>query len=145
MLELYECRILRKNQEENRQEALEVKSFEEFLQSIEEPVKKNRLTEIFSNISDKFPELKEEIKWNQPMYTHHGTFIIGFSVAKHHIAIAPEAEALEHFAKAIKKSGYQRTKMLFRIQWHQDVDYELLEEMIAYNITEKRETTKFWR
>jgi uncharacterized protein YdhG (YjbR/CyaY superfamily) len=35
--------------------------------------------------------LKEEIKWNQPMFSDHGTFIIGFSIAKEHIAVAPEA------------------------------------------------------
>ena len=41
--------------------------------------------------AEKFPQLKEENKWNQPMFNDHGTFIIGFSIAKGHIAVAPEA------------------------------------------------------
>lgn len=116
-----------------------------FLNTLKDAEKKERLSAVFRHISRKFPELTEEIRWNQPMYTHHGTFIIGFSVAKHHMAIAPEVDALEYFQESIKNAGYQRTKMLFKIQWTQPIDYNLLDEIIAYNIKEKRETTKFWR
>ncbi|QCB29216.1 hypothetical protein [Corynebacterium endometrii] len=33
-------------------------------------------------------ELGCHIAWNQPMFTHHDTFIIGFSHAKKHMAAA---------------------------------------------------------
>ena len=31
------------------------------------------------------------------MFTHHGTFIIGFSVATKHFTVAPEMRTFEHF------------------------------------------------
>lgn len=122
-----------------------MKNFIDFLQTIESPEKQLKLQGILDHIAKKFPELKQEIKWNQPMFTDHGTFILAFSVAKHHIAISPETEALDHFEKQIKQAGYERTKMLFKIKWSDDVKYELLDEIIAYNIKEKKDMTKFWR
>lgn len=35
-----------------------------------------------------FPQLKARVAWNQPMFTDHDTFIIGFSTAKDHLNIA---------------------------------------------------------
>ena len=57
-------------------------TFQEFLETVEEGEKRERLASIFSYIRKEFPELQEEVKWKQPMYTDHGTFIIGFSVSK---------------------------------------------------------------
>jgi len=122
-----------------------MKDFNDLLNTIEEPKKRERLEEIFTHISEKFPELEREIKWNQPMFTHHGTYIIGFSVAKHHIAVSPEAEVLDFFEETIKEAGYQRTKMLYKIKWSQSVSYDLLDKMITYNLEDKKDTTSFWR
>lgn len=112
---------------------------------MEETEKRERMGKILQHITNNFPELKKEIKWNQPMFTDHETFIIAFSVAKHHISISPETEVLDCFEQQIKEAGYERTKMLFKIKWTDDVDYDLLDKMIAYNIKEKKNMTKFWR
>ena len=37
-----------------------------------------------------YPKLKLRIAWNQPMFAHHGTYIIGFSAASKHMATASE-------------------------------------------------------
>ena len=79
------------------------------------------------------------------MYTDHGTFIIGFSVAKQHMAVALEGVVADHFSREILQSGYDHTKELIRIRWDRPVDYELLEKMIAFNILEKANCTTFWR
>lgn len=120
-------------------------NFENFLKNINEPEQKDRMEKVLSHIKKKFPRLDEEIKWNQPMFVDHGTFIIGFSVAKVHIAIAPEAIAIKRFEKEIRQAGYSYTKELFRIKWTDEVDYELLEKIVAYNIEEKKDMKKFWR
>lgn len=116
-----------------------------FLDSINEPEKRKRLECILSNIKEKFPQLKEEIKWNQPMFSDHGTFIIGFSIAKNHIAVAPEAVVVSLFEKEIEGAGYSHTQELFRIKWTDDVDLDLLYKVTAYNIDDKKNLTKFWR
>ena len=104
-----------------------------------------RMNEIFNWIMSKYNNLEPRIAWNQPMFTDHGTFIIGFSAAKKHMSVTPEAQAMPIFADKIKKAGYEQTKMLFKIKWSEQVDYELLSEMIEYNIADKAECTTFWR
>ncbi|HHT66229.1 MAG: iron chaperone [Caldicoprobacterales bacterium] len=119
--------------------------FQMYINSIGDPDKKERMKSILDYIKRTFPQLKEEIKWNQPMFTDHGTFIIGFSIAKAHIAVAPEAIVIKHFEKEIEEAGYSRSKGLFRIKWNDRVDYDLLQKMIAYNIENKKDMMKFWR
>ena len=104
--------------------------FQKFLDEIENLDHRSKMEKILRHIAEKFPGLKREIKWNQPMFTDHGTFIIAFSVAKNHLAVAPELEALNHFDERIKQAGYQRSKMLFRIKWTDEIDFNLLDKII---------------
>jgi hypothetical protein len=123
----------------------DIKEFEGFLENIDNLENRKKLEEVLIHISETFPQLKREIKWNQPMFTHHGTYIIGFSTAKYHIAVSPEKFTLDKFREDIEKTGYSTSKMIFRIKWNDDVDYELLEKMIAFNIEDKKDYNKFWR
>ncbi|NLY76466.1 MAG: iron chaperone [Tissierellia bacterium] len=116
-----------------------------YLNSIEDQDKRERMESILNFIKNTFPQLKAEIKWNQPMFTDHGTYIIGFSIAKNHIAVAPEAFALSHFEKEIQEAGYSHTKGMFRIKWTDQVDYDLLGKIVAFNIEDKKDIAKFWR
>ena len=61
---------------------------ETYLTSIEDPVKQEKLRALFAAITKKFPDLVPVIKWNQPMFTAHETFIIGFSVSKPHFYVS---------------------------------------------------------
>lgn len=40
------------------------------------------------------------------MFTDHDTFIIGFSAAKHHMAVAPEKAGIVRFSKENVQAGY---------------------------------------
>lgn len=122
-----------------------MKTFAGFLERIDNPSHRNRLEEVFDWIKNKYPNLKEEIKWNQPMYTDHGTYIIGFSVSKKHMSVAPESVTIRHVEEDIKKAGYDYTKEIIRIPWDQEVDFNLLEKMIEYNMVDKADCTTFWR
>ena len=122
-----------------------MKDFQMFLNNIGETDKKERMKGILNDIKRHFPQLKEEIKWNQPMFTDHGTFIIGFSISKAHIAVAPEAVVISLFEKEIEEAGYSHTQELFRIKWTDQVDFDLLHKLVAYNIENKKDMTKFWR
>jgi uncharacterized protein YdhG (YjbR/CyaY superfamily) len=119
--------------------------FLEYLAKIEDPRHRARMEEIFHWIAQKFPNLTPKIAWNQPMFTDHGTFIIGFSVAKQHMAVALERVVSERFSNEIEQAGYDHTKELIRIRWDRPVDYALLEKMIAFNITDKANCETFWR
>lgn len=66
-------------------------------------------------------------------------------MAKQHLSVAPEEFGMEHFADGIAQAGYSATKGLFRIKWKEPVNYELLGEMIEFNMIDKAECTTFWR
>ncbi len=122
-----------------------INTFTDFLAKIDNVNHRERTEAILDWILKTFPNLKPEIKWNQPMFTDHGSYIIGFSTAKKHLAVAPEEVTIAKFSDQIKNSGYSHTKGLFRIGWEQEVDYKLLEEIIKFNIEDKLDTTTFWR
>ena len=119
--------------------------FLNFLVEIKDSMHRERTEEVLSWIKNKYPQLKTEMKWNQPMFTDHGTFIIGFSVSKKHLAVAPESVAITFVEDAIVEAGYDYTKQLIRILWSQPVDYKLLEKLIEFNIHDKENSLTFWR
>ncbi|MBT2664503.1 iron chaperone [Bacillus sp. ISL-4] len=119
--------------------------FAEFLKKIDNPQHRDRTEEVLVCVIKKYPNLMPKIAWNQPMFTDHGTYIIGFSVAKHHLAVAPEIAGINHFSDEIVQAGYDHTKQLVRIKWDRPVDFSLLEKMIDFNILDKADCSTFWR
>ncbi|MDO8223910.1 iron chaperone [Bacillus cabrialesii] len=122
-----------------------MKFFSAFLAGIDDPFHRERTEEVLTGVKNKYPNLNPEMKWNQPMFTDHGTFIMGFSVSKKHLAAAPESVAITHAEDDIVKAGYDYTKELIRIPWKSPVDYSLLEKMIEFNIRDKANCSTFWR
>ncbi|WP_347551264.1 iron chaperone [Pseudalkalibacillus hwajinpoensis] len=119
--------------------------FSEYLTGIDNPDHRDRTEEILAWVANKFPNLEPQIKWNTPMFSDHGTFIIAISTAKHHLSVAPEEVTMAHFTDGIAQAGYSATKGLFRIPWKEPVNYELLEKMIEFNIQDKVDCSTFWR
>jgi len=122
-----------------------MEAFAEFLAKIDNPQHQARTEEVLAWVGDKFPDLVPKIAWNQPMFTDHETFIIGFSVSKHHMAVAPERAGINQFTDEIVQAGYDHTKELIRIRWDSPVDFSLLEKMIEFNIWDKADCSTFWR
>ncbi|WP_179951121.1 iron chaperone [Levilactobacillus suantsaiihabitans] len=122
-----------------------ITEFENYLAKIDDPDQQMRVRTVLNWVQETFPQLEQRYAWNQPLFTDHGTFIIGFSVAKSHMAFAPEGPAMEQFADQIAANKYNPGKMYARIKWTQDVDYELLRQIIAFNIADKADVTTFWR
>lgn len=119
--------------------------FADFLAGIDNPSHRGKTEEVFNWIRSKYPQIKPELKWNQPMFTDHGTFIIGFSLSKKHLAVAPERVTIAHIEDDLEKAGYDYTKELIRIPWKSPIEYTLLEKMIEFNIFDKANCTTFWR
>lgn len=122
-----------------------MQTFDDFLSTIEDKGHQLKLKEILDWIRHKYPNLKEKVGWNQPMFTDHDTFIIAFSVSKKHIAVAPEKVTMDKFKKDFESVGYEASSMLFRIRWEDKIDYELLSKIIDFNIEDKKNHSKFWR
>ena len=119
--------------------------FEKYLSGIENETHRVRMREVLEWTKTSFTGLEPKIAWNQPVFTDHGTFIIGFSAAKQHFSVAPEPAAIRKFSREIQASGYSQGTNLFRIRWEEPVDYALLERIIEYNRQDKADCSAFWR
>ncbi|BAP86268.1 hypothetical protein LOOC260_117620 [Paucilactobacillus hokkaidonensis JCM 18461] len=120
-------------------------TFAAFIEPIENPKQRARVIKVLQWVMDTFPQLKPRLAWNQPMFTDHGTFIIGFSISKKHMAATPEEAGIAHFTKEIEAAGIDHTKGIIRMPWNQPINYEILQKMIAFNIQDKAQLDKFWR
>lgn len=119
--------------------------WDDFVANIGHPQQRERVREVLDWVARRFPQLAPRIAWNQPMFTDHGTFIIGLSVARHHMAIAPESAAIERFAAEIRAAGYTHTPNLIRVPWTAPVAFALIEQLIAFNLADKADCRSFWR
>jgi uncharacterized protein YdhG (YjbR/CyaY superfamily) len=116
-----------------------------FIQKQENPVLKSKLDEMIQWLYNNYPQLDAAIKWNQPMFMDHGTFIIAFSVSKKHISIGLEAYDMVQLHDAIEEAGYSQSKMLFRITEKDEINYDLLRRIVDFKIETKKDYTSFWR
>ncbi len=119
--------------------------FDAWLDNLKEPGQRETMVPVLGWIAREYPRFERVIKWNQPMFTDHGTFIIGFAASKGRFTFMIEREALKHFAAEVLPAGYTSTENIVRVRWDQDVDYALLRRMIEFKIAEKADTTTFWR
>ena len=119
-------------------------TFENYLEAIQNEKIKMMLSDVCDWIKKEYPHLELMMKWNQPMFIDHGTFIIGFSTAKKHLNIAVEEVGLKKFKEDVKVLGYHQTKMLIQVKDHQDLDYALIKKMMDFMMSVKKDMTKFW-
>jgi len=122
-----------------------MQTVQDFLDAI--PVKENRqiIVAILNHIKQKYPDLKLELKWKQPMFVLGKTFIIGFSVAKNHYNIAPEKYTLDKFTPYLEEKKIKYTKMLIQFAWNEKINYELIDKLIEFNMVDKADYENFWR
>ncbi|QOQ38446.1 iron chaperone [Trueperella pecoris] len=106
---------------------------------------RERAIEVLEWVERTYPQLGWRIAWNQPMATDHGTFIIGFSYASKHMAVAGEGEIIGVFADELRERGISHGTKLFRLPWEQPVPYDFLATVIEYNIEQKKDVSTFWR
>lgn len=119
-------------------------TLQEFFETIPNDDHRARFQEVVDWTGRTFPDLEMAIKWNQPMFIHHGTFIIAYSAASKYLTVAPEIQVLNEFLDQITDHGYGHTKMKFQIRWDQEVNYALLQNIIERCIEFKKGSKTFW-
>lgn len=83
-----------------------MEKFRLIIDQIKEKENQQKINDLFSKIAKTYPQLDTTVKWSQPIFTDHGTFIIAFSFAKNHFSIAPEKAAIRALEKTIHEIGY---------------------------------------
>lgn len=122
-----------------------ISPLDEYLETIPDDDNRERMVDVLVWVGLTYPELELRIEWNQPMFTHHGTYIIGFSAASKHVAMAPERATMIRFEPVMRERGTDFGTMLARQPWNRPFDYELLDAFIQHQLAEKQDITSFWR
>ena len=122
-----------------------ISTLDEYLTTIPNDANRARMVDVLVWVGLTYPELELRIAWNQPMFTHHGTYIIGFSASAKHMAMAPERATMIRFEPVMKARGTNFGKMFARQHWNKPFDYELLDAFIQHQLAEKQDITSFWR
>ena len=116
----------------------------EYIEAIENPDHREKFGQLIAWMQETFPKLDLQIKWNQPMFIDHGTFIIGFSVSKMHFGVGPEPRTFNRFLPEIEKAGLKHGKKTFQVQFKRDLPKKLLKEMVEYTLVDKKDVDTFW-
>ena len=122
-----------------------ISTLDEYLETIPNDDNRARMVDVLVWVGLTYPELELRIAWNQPMFTHHGTYIIGFSAASKHMAMAPERATMIRFEPVMRERGTDFGTMFAHQPWNKPFDYELLDAFIQLQLAEKQDITSFWR
>lgn len=128
----------------NKKELI-MQNLEDYIASIENKEHQEKFTTLINAVYSKFPQLQLVFKWNEPMFVYKETFIISFSKTKKHITVSPEIAGIKQFFDRITACGYPMGKGTFRIEWDKAIDYQLLYDIIQFNLNEKQDYPTFWR
>lgn len=121
-----------------------IKTLDKYLETIPDDDNRARMVDVLVWAGLTYPELELRIAWNQPMFTHHETYIIGFSAASKHMAMAPERATMIHFEPVMRERGTDFGTLLARQPWNEPFDYELLDACIQHQLAEKQDIMPFW-
>lgn len=91
-----------------------ISPLDEYLATIPNGDNRARMVQVLNWVAEHYPELELRIAWNQPMFTHHGTYIIGFSTAPKHMAMTPERATMIRFEPVMRERGTNFGKMFAR-------------------------------
>ena len=122
-----------------------IKTLDEYIETIPNANNRARMVDVLVWVGLTYPELELRIAWNQPMFTHHGTYIIGFSAASKHMAMTPERATMIRFEQVMREHGTDFGTMLARQPWIKPFDCQLLDAFIQHQLKEKQDITSFWR
>ena len=119
--------------------------FEGYLQRIPDPHQRSQMTAVLDWVERSYPKLSPRLAWNRPVFTHHGTYIIGFRRTPDGLSVAPEAPGITRFRREITAAGAQCAGGEILLPWDAPVRYELLQSLIDFNLPDKAACRTFWR
>ncbi|MCX6392371.1 MAG: DUF4287 domain-containing protein [Actinobacteria bacterium] len=100
-----------------------------------DPTGAKTMRAIFAAIDKKFPDLELVIAWNQPMLKSGDGYVIGVTLTKSHILLAPWGDGvLASFEPRL--TGLEMNKKTVRVPLDWKVDVKLLQDMAATRIAQ---------
>lgn len=122
-----------------------MKTLPEYLKEISNPEHQQKFTKVLDWVKTKYPNLKFVMKYNQPMFLDHNSYITGFSAAKNHYSIGLEGqEIVKHFIPELDVLGLKYGHKTIQIPYDIDIPTNLFTKIIDFKIEQKKEIKTFW-
>ncbi len=78
------------------------------------------------------PSLEQTISYGIPTLKKNGKMVLHFAAQKAHLGLYPGSEAIAHFGERLK--DFQTSKGTIQIPYIQTLDYQLIEDLVRYNL-----------
>jgi uncharacterized protein YdhG (YjbR/CyaY superfamily) len=111
------------------------KTVEEYLISLDDPVKARTLKRVIDLILTEFPELESKISWNVPTIHRNGKYVAGVAAYKHHLTFAPWSPRVIRDFK-VRLGKYVVFKNCFQIPVDWEIDRELVKDLVRARLAE---------
>ena len=122
-----------------------MEAFQRYLARIPDASQRARIRDILAWVHQQFPRLTAQLCWNQPVFTSRGTFIVGFGRSRQGWSVFPERQAVFRFHAELLQAGLPHTWEQICIPWEAAVNFQLLHDIIRFNLTDKAGCRTFWR
>ena len=110
-------------------------SLEEYLASLDDPVKAKTIRSVIDLILSQFPELESKISWNVPTIHRNGKYVAGLAAYKQHLTFSPwSPRVMEDFRARLGKLVV--FKNCFQIPGDWKVDKELVKDLVRARVAE---------
>lgn len=119
--------------------------FEDIINGIEQVEQKQMFIAILAWMQEHYPTLDKRISYGQPTYTSHGTFIISFSLFKHHMTVNTEKPVIEALQPILADYPYEVKNMVVKIKNGQEIKFDLINMIIEKQLRDKKDWPKYWR
>ncbi|KRM12853.1 hypothetical protein FD16_GL002032 [Paucilactobacillus suebicus DSM 5007 = KCTC 3549] len=120
-------------------------SLADFFKNINDDDQRKQLHDVLDWITERFPHLRLALVNESPMFTDHKTDIIEFNATEGGIVLISKSKGFEQFKDDISAAGYLKTKDSITIPWQKEIDYGLLDEIIAWQVQMNSNTESYWR
>ena len=85
------------------------------------------------------------MKYNQPMFLDHNSYITGFNAAKNHYSIGLESqEIVKHFIPEIEAICLKYGHKTIQISYDIRIPSNLFKKIIDFKIEQKKDLKTFW-
>ncbi|CAJ2230425.1 hypothetical protein BGL38_03670 [Fructilactobacillus sanfranciscensis] len=122
-----------------------MKTLPEYLIAISNPDHRQKFTEVLDWVKTNYPNLEFIMKYNQPMFLDHNSYITGFNVAKNHYSIGLEGqEIVKHFIPEIEAIGLKHGHKTIQIPYDIRIPSNLFKKIIDFKIEQKKDLKTFW-
>ncbi|WP_429970269.1 iron chaperone [Fructilactobacillus sp. Tb1] len=122
-----------------------MKTFSEYLTGIDNPEHREKFKQVINWVKTNYPNLEFVMKYNQPMFLDHNSYITSFNAAKNHYTIGLEGqEIVKHFIPEIEAVGLKYGHKTIQIPYNTDIPSSLFKHIIDFKIDQKKDMTSFW-